>query len=649
MSGSDSGEEGEQLVSHLRITRRTARSLPLTFLSLGRGEERRQRWEARERQAARRAADAAASAAFAQEMAQARDRATAEVAMSAPAAAGGQGTSSGQAQGSPQSSGSPAAGQQIVPQQPLTPEDLEIQEADALHARLEEELREAAERRQRARDRKARLESRARELSELEGLDEVQWDPALKSMRCSLLCVAEAQQTQQDVLNDLVAGQQQILDALRGLRMRPQQPRPFVSPPRGAGPSMSLPPAGQFSSPMFGMPPTGGVPIVGGQVHRVSPVPSTTVVTAVPLSGPQVSVQPPVSGVTQPQPVPVVQQMQWIPKIPMLSPKPFSGDKKQEEDIDVWVRTVPTYVRHKLTRKEEEVIVAPSFLEGSAAKWLGGLVQQAGYNQDFDGWAQSLSLEEFVRTVYNRWRDPQGAQKATDAINNLTAKRYRNVREVTDLVEKLIVIPGVQYNPHVLLTDYLRCLPTDVRNKLVDEAYIDQHDFASFSKKALNLEAKLGSAQQTPIDGRKKKLPQDWKKKGQLMFVDHDGQATEIDDFPDLGEDTEHDGVSETSDGGIVTPIKEKTKRTGKKKVGRSTGQGDQGTPAWVKLGLDYEVWRDRVARGTCMNCGNFGHTNRTCKGKKVTAKVANPTVVGLSSNLGSTSASSSQGNTSGQ
>ncbi|GBG80129.1 hypothetical protein CBR_g30496, partial [Chara braunii] len=189
--------------------------------------------------------------------------------------------------------------------------------------------------------------------------------------------------------------------------------------------------------------------------------------------------------------------------------------------------------------------------------------------------------------------------------------------------------------------DYLRCLPAEVRTKLVDEAYVEQHTFASFSKKALDIEAKLGSAHKVSHDVRMR-LPQDWKKKGQLMFVDHDGQTTEIDEFPDLGELTEQDGASETSDGGVMAPIKEKAMGTGKKKVGRSAGQGDQGTPAWVKLGLDYEVWRDRVARGTCMNYGNYGHTSRTCRGKKVTTKVASPTVVGLSSNPGSASASSS-------
>ncbi|GBG88350.1 hypothetical protein CBR_g47048 [Chara braunii] len=249
---------------------------------------------------------------------------------------------------------------------------------------------------------------------------------------------------------------------------------------------------------------------------------------------------------------------------------------EKDEDLDTWVRTAPAYARHKFTRPEQKVIVVASFLEGSAARWLNGLVQQQGYGQNFDAWAQAQTLEDFVRSVYNRWHDPQGAQKATDAINNLCARRYKIVHEIIDTVERLLVVPGVRYDQQVLLTDYLRCLPSEVRTKLVDEAYVDQHNFASFSKKALDIEAKLGSPHQCPTDGRRKKLPQDWKKKSQLMFVDHDGQTTEIDEFPDLGDKTELDGASETSDGGVVSPIKEKARGTGKKKVGRSMGRGDQ-------------------------------------------------------------------------
>ncbi|GBG64119.1 hypothetical protein CBR_g40567 [Chara braunii] len=273
-----------------------------------------------------------------------------------------------------------------------------------------------------------------------------------------------------------------------------------------------------------------------------------------------------------------------------MSPKPFSGDRKKEEDLDTWVRTVPTYVRHKLTRPEQEIVVAASFLEGSAARWLNDLVQQQGYGEDFDAWAQAQTLEQFVRSVYNTWHDPQGAQKATDAINNLCSRRFKDVRELTNNVERLLVVPGVRFDQQVLLTDYLRCLLAEVRTKLVDEAYVEQHTFASFSKKALDIEAKLGTAHRASHDGRKR-LPQDWKKKGLLMSVDHDGQTTKIDEFPDLGEFTEQDGASETSDGGVVAPIKEKARGIEKKKVGRQP----IAAPGSIEYAIKYEQMLEKA------------------------------------------------------
>ncbi|GBG70165.1 hypothetical protein CBR_g6296 [Chara braunii] len=167
--------------------------------------------------------------------------------------------------------------------------------------------------------------------------------------------------------------------------------------------------------------------------------------------------------------------------------------------------------------------------------------------QALSGWLQTSETLLLMIQEKIKWAD------------NMSEVYKRHKTEVEAKAEE------VRINIRVLLTDYLRCLPAEVRTKLVDEAYVEQHTFASFSKKALDIEAKLGSAHKASHDGRKR-LPQDWKKKGQLMFVDHDGQTTEIDDFPDLGELTKQDGDSETSDGGVVAPIKEKARGTGKKK-----------------------------------------------------------------------------------
>ncbi|GBG64032.1 hypothetical protein CBR_g40279 [Chara braunii] len=295
----------------------------------------------------------------------------------------------------------------------------------------------------------------------------------------------------------------------------------------------------------------------------------------------------------------VGQQYPWYPKTPLNLPATFSGDKK-DEALDTWLRTVPVWVRAKRTLVEEEVITVASYLEGSAARWLNGLVASKGFGRNMHDWAQTHTLESFMDLVEARWHNPQQAHIATDGLLKLDTRKYKSVRELTTVVERLIVVPGVEYNPHVLLTMFLRCLPTDIRNLLVSEA------FESFSKKALDLEATLGGAQTPSTDGRKKKTPQGWKKKGsRLMMVDSDGNQTEIDDVSELVEGSEFDGEESVEGSNLAAVVK--TKAAGRRKGGQQRSQGKAANPnkivAWVRAGLDQEVWRDRWSRGACINC----------------------------------------------
>ncbi|GBG71633.1 hypothetical protein CBR_g9049 [Chara braunii] len=184
----------------------------------------------------------------------------------------------------------------------------------------------------------------------------------------------------------------------------------------------------------------------------------------------------------------------------------------------------------KLTLPHKEVLVAASYLEGSATRWLSGLVQLHGYGHDFRTWAVNLKLEDFLKMVEDRWHDLQEAQKATDVILPLSNRPFKSVRDATDAVERLICVPGVRYDPQVLLATYLRCLPMPFRNQLLGEANINMHNFPSFSKKALDLDAKIGHGHQPTTNGRKKTLPSNWKAKGRIMFVDNNGSTIELDD-----------------------------------------------------------------------------------------------------------------------
>ncbi|GBG62935.1 hypothetical protein CBR_g34306 [Chara braunii] len=258
------------------------------------------------------------------------------------------------------------------------------------------------------------------------------------------------------------------------------------------------------------------------------------------------------------------------------------------------------------TLVEEEVITAASYLEGSAARWLNGLVASKGFGGNMHDWAQTHTLESFMDLVEARWHNPQQARIATDGILKLDSRKYKSVQELTTAVERLIVVPGVEYNPQVLLTTFLKCLPTDIKNLLASEARREYHMFESFSKKALDLEATLGGAQTPSTDGRKKKTPQEWKKKGsRLMMVDSDGNQTEIDDVSELVEGSEFGGEEIVEGSNLAAAVK--TKASGRGKGGQQRSQGQAANPnkivVWVRAGMDQDVWRDHWSRGACINC----------------------------------------------
>ncbi|GBG65121.1 hypothetical protein CBR_g49484 [Chara braunii] len=278
-------------------------------------------------------------------------------------------------------------------------------------------------------------------------------------------------------------------------------------------------------------------------------------------------------------------------KTPMKPPTVFTEDKK-DEALDTWLRTVPLWVRVKRTLHGEEVITAASYLEGSATRWLNGYIATNGFARLMNDWTHTKTLESFMEIVEARWHNPQQVQH--DALTSLDTRKFKTARELTSSMEKLVVAPGVRYDP--LLTMFLRCLPTDIKNLLVSEASIEYHTLESFSNKALDLRARLGGAQQVAGDGRKKKIPQEWKRKGSLMMVDSDGNQTDIDDLSQLVEDTEI-GSEDSAEGSNFTAIT-KGKAVDRRKGGQQKSQGQaqnsNKAPAWVRTGLDHDVWRDQ-------------------------------------------------------
>ncbi|GBG87677.1 hypothetical protein CBR_g45831 [Chara braunii] len=236
------------------------------------------------------------------------------------------------------------------------------------------------------------------------------------------------------------------------------------------------------------------------------------------------------------------------------------------------------------------------------------------------------------------------------ALGEIQAEKERLTRRRARMQRRQAGISELEEMDPTEMEDDVRT----IRNRLAGEANINTHNFPSFSKKALDLEAKIGHGHNPMTDGRKKSLPPNWKAKGCIMFVDNDGSTIEFDDEFPAGVGSKAGSV-EASGGGVVAVVAHKGKATGRRRGGsRSRSQVDPNAPPWEKAGLTEDEWRDRYTRQACIRCGQYGHNQFKCRNKKVTEKIP-PTMgqaLGSSAPVGSNVASSfgtTPGNTSGQ
>ncbi|GBG59789.1 hypothetical protein CBR_g54893 [Chara braunii] len=288
----------------------------------------------------------------------------------------------------------------------LLREQMELRQVERIRLRLAEELKYATKKDKEIRERRTRLESREADLAALEGLDNATLDSTGKILKASVMSMQAYTESKMDAMEDTL---DQILQALQrpGIRTTTKPLLPLSA--------MTGPYAAQS-----GQQPSGSSSAITDCCFFIfwsSDWSYITVATCLAIG---------------------------TAKTPLKPPPIFSGDKK-DEALDTWLRTTAVWVRAKRTLVEEEVITTTSYLEGSAARWLNGLVASKGFGRNMGDWAQTHTLESFW--TYARWHNPQQAQIGTDGLLKLDASKYKSVRELSTAVERLIVVPGVEYNP----------------------------------------------------------------------------------------------------------------------------------------------------------------------------------------------------------
>ncbi|GBG88552.1 hypothetical protein CBR_g48021 [Chara braunii] len=305
-------------------------------------------------------------------------------------------------------------GSQFSPLTPRERELRELQQVERIREQLERDLKKATDREREIKNRTARPDTLEADKAELEGLDDSGMNEPMKVLRNNILSLHAHVDSRLDFMQNTL---DQILDALT---------RPGFRPPA------------QSSLPLSAM--SGPFPVQAGTQPS-----GTSATVAQTSSGPAVGATPP----QQPVPQQGQQQGQWYPKTPMKPPLAFLGERKDEE-LNTWLRTVPVWVKAKRTLLEDEVVTAASYLEGKATKWLDGVVVKAGFGRRMADWAKSLTLDQFMKMVEARWHNPQEAQRATDAINNILSlhghvdSRLDFMQNSLDQILDLLQRPGLR-------------------------------------------------------------------------------------------------------------------------------------------------------------------------------------------------------------
>ncbi|GBG75313.1 hypothetical protein CBR_g19945 [Chara braunii] len=239
------------------------------------------------------------------------------------------------------------------------------------------------------------------------------------------------------------------------------------------------------------------------------------------------------------------------------------------KDLSRWddaIRVAEDYLPSKLPEIHAEV-AASMRSENNGQDTTESIIAHAKAferSRDF-----SHAIDAYLRMTKENTADVDYLQHVWDmavklAMNNAPEK----IPEVVAMVSKRLIDLGhfvqaaqlyqsIDSHREVLLTSYLRCFSQPLRNQLAKEANINMHNFPSFRKVALDLEARIGHGQAPSTDGRKKTLPPNWKAKGRLIFVDNDGSTIEVDNNFQEGVGSEA-GSIDASEGGVVVAVSQK-------------------------------------------------------------------------------------------
>ncbi|GBG63230.1 hypothetical protein CBR_g37316 [Chara braunii] len=163
---------------------------------------------------------------------------------------------------------------------------------------------------------------------------------------------------------------------------------------------------------------------------------------------------------------------------------PFTFCNKKDENLLLWITKIQTYCSTALVEPESQVALSTSCLGGEAKEWVLAEANAAGFD-DIGEWAGTLNLKQFLGKIKERFLDKTTADKAFDQLTTIGQRHWTSVESLSQEVDRLLQVPGLNLQDNQVLYIYSRALPEPIRGQLVAESKSGKYNYRQFRDLAL--------------------------------------------------------------------------------------------------------------------------------------------------------------------
>ncbi|GBG63083.1 hypothetical protein CBR_g36568 [Chara braunii] len=313
---------------------------------------------------------------------------------------------------------------------------------------------------------------------------------------------------------------------------------------------------------------------------------------------------------------------------------------------------------------EEQVLVAFQALKDEAASFARSLARTVGCENNLVAYSKVTPLSQLLRLLKERFADPTRGIRAFDKLQTIHSRQWRSAKALKGTMDDLVAVPDHGVTEPQLVQLFYRAIPEALRGH-----FFDKSQQAGITYDQLSREVVLYESKSTPVTtfwhkdlekGKKWKnhtISGQGKGKDHMILTLEEGGTDEVpydqiewgleDDGSSVGQGRSYaalaaggrpqgggggqgqrgqamggrgsgaqgvggQGNRQAGGRGQGPPSNRQGNRSPQRRGGRAPQGGwhrglPQGRP-WEDLGLDRQLWQERVNMGQCVFCGDPTH-----------------------------------------